>query len=454
MKRKIRQYAVGALAALLLLAGAELPVAAATAAKVAQVQVSQPVSASQTAQAGGRWITSKGKRYRLDANGKRIIGYFTVNNKRYYAWKTGVVVVKAGWFTRSDGKRAYAYTSGIIKAGVARISGKMYYTDAYGVARNGHFKGVNNNYYVTKNGLITPGWNKRGAKEYYVRGNGALLVGTQTIGGKTYVFDATGVLTKGAMLTVTRNGQVVTDTAANILARVVMAEVGGFNNPETFKAQAIAAHSYILYEIAHGTKAPSVPDKAPTPMVVQAVNEVANIVVKYNGQPAFTSYYASSNGKTNPCGDFWKTNIPYLTTVDSAYDKQSTNYQVTTTRSRAWFLQMMDKVYGANNYVLDANPSNWIGVTYNAAGYAKTSVRVGNRNPSVEYFYQNMVGIRSASFTVKYVAATDSFQFTTLGYGHGVGMSQWGAYFYTIKRGWNYKQILAHYYPGTALANV
>ena len=58
------------------------------------------------------------------------------------------------------------------------------------------------------------------------------------------------------------------------------------------------------------------------------------------------------------------------------------------------------------------------------------------------------LGLRSTCFTVVWQSGT--FSFTTRGYGHGVGMSQWGAKA-LAEQGADYRAILAHYYPGTEL---
>ena len=62
------------------------------------------------------------------------------------------------------------------------------------------------------------------------------------------------------------------------------------------------------------------------------------------------------------------------------------------------------------------------------------------------------LGLRSTDFTVSYDAAADTFTFTTKGYGHGVGMSQYGAHAMALT-GKTYREILAWYYPGTSLSN-
>ena len=68
-----------------------------------------------------------------------------------------------------------------------------------------------------------------------------------------------------------------------------------------------------------------------------------------------------------------------------------------------------------------------------------TADRVGTNNT-----------LRSHAYNITYNPALDTFTFSCKGYGHGAGMSQYGANEYA-KQGWNYLQILAHYYQGTAV---
>ena len=62
-----------------------------------------------------------------------------------------------------------------------------------------------------------------------------------------------------------------------------------------------------------------------------------------------------------------------------------------------------------------------------------------------------LLGLNSTNFTV--AIDGDTLTFTTTGYGHGVGLSQWGAK-YAAEQGESYAEILAHYYPGTELARL
>lgn len=260
-------------------------------------------------------------------------------------------------------------------------------------------------------------------------------------------------------ITVTNQyGQVVTAPAASILAQIVQNEVGGFSSAEVYKAQAVAAHSWIRYQQSKGYTAPQVALKSPTSAVQTAVNQVVNQTLTYGGAPALTSYYAYSNGTTNN-SQYWGNNLPYLTSVNSSWDKDKGSY--TGRISRGDLKARIEAIYGAgatNGYA----EADWIKInSRNAAGYV-TSVTVCGRNPSVDYFYQTLIRygdgygntvypIGSPSFTLSY--SSNMWTFTTSGYGHGIGMSQYGASRMAAS-GSTYKQILAYYYPGTTLTTV
>ncbi len=260
-------------------------------------------------------------------------------------------------------------------------------------------------------------------------------------------------------LTVTdQNGNVVTGPASTILAQIVMAEVGGFGNAEVYKAQAVAAQSWIFYQQSQGYTAPRVSLKTATSAVQTAVNTVVKQNLTYNGAQAFTPYYAWSNGTTNN-GAYWGNNLPYLTSVTSPGD--AAKGAITGQISYGDLKNRIEAVYGAgatNGYA----PADWIKVTStNAAGYV-TGVTVCGHKPTVDYFYQTLIRysngsgntypITSPSFSISF-NGSNMWTFTSKGSGHGVGMSQYGAYSMATS-GKTYKQILAYYYPGTTLASL
>lgn len=261
-------------------------------------------------------------------------------------------------------------------------------------------------------------------------------------------------------LTVTdQYGQKITAPASTVLAQMVMAEVGGFNNAEVFKAQAVAAQAWIFYNQANGTPAPRVALKTPTADVQNAVNEVVHYNLMYNGAQAFTPYYAYSNGTTNN-GGYWGNNFAYLASVSSSWDsvKGTSTGQI----SRGDLRARINAVYG-DGYADRFPESQWIQViATNAAGYV-TQVKVCDRYPTVDFFYQTLIRyadgsgrtvypLGSPSFTVNF-NGSNLWSFTYRGYGHGVGMSQFGASRMAAE-GYTWQQILAHYYPGTTLVKI
>lgn len=242
-----------------------------------------------------------------------------------------------------------------------------------------------------------------------------------------------------------------TGAALDILSQIVMAEVGGFSNAEVYKAQAVAAQSWIIYQQATGVAAPSVALKAPTAQVTAAVQQVLGERLLYNGAPALTPYYAYSNGTTNDAR-YWNAsnNLPYLTSVSIPYDaaiKPAIEVSISATDLRKKLIEIYEYDVTAG-----IDPQNWIKITSrNSAGYI-TGLNVCSRTPSTEYFITRIVpSIGSPDFDVSYNGS--SFVFRFRGNGHCIGMSQVGASG-LAQQGFTYKQILAHFYPGTSISMI
>ena len=101
---------------------------------------------------------------------------------------------------------------------------------------------------------------------------------------------------------------------------------------------------------------------------------------------------------------------------------------------------------------LSSDPSGWIRIlTHTESGYVADVSIDGQYTTSGESFRTNCLNLRSAAFSVKYDQETQVFTIVTEGYGHGVGMSQWGANYYATKDGMTYEDILKHYYTGVEI---
>lgn len=267
------------------------------------------------------------------------------------------------------------------------------------------------------------------------------------------------------------SGELLEVSRKDYILGAVAAEMPVSWPDEALKAQAVAAHSYALYCRDHTTD----PDGAwltadparrqgfLTDPVLRSywgvdyeanyarlstlVDEVLDKVLCYEGSPAGTSYFAISNGQTEASENVWSAPLPYLVPVDSSTDLSADNYQYSLTLSEAQVQQMLAGSLGITADL--AAPEQWFtDLVPTSSGYISSLSVCGQRVSGAAL--RRALGLRSTCFTVAYQSG--SFCFTTLGYGHGVGMSQWGAKA-LAEQGLGYDAILAHYYPGTQLCS-
>ncbi len=238
---------------------------------------------------------------------------------------------------------------------------------------------------------------------------------------------------------------------------------------EALKAQAVACHSYILYCRDHSSDGdawlsvdPARRQGCLTEPVLQSywgtayeenysrlsaiIDQVADKVLCYDGAPAAASYFAISNGQTEASENVWDTALPYLRAVDSSWDRSADNFTFTLELSSAQVSQALASQLGISTEGIA--PQAWFGTpAYTASGYVASLPVCGQTVRGTAL--RRALGLRSACFTVEYTNGL--FRITTQGYGHGVGLSQWGAKG-MAEQGQSWDAILAHYFPGTYLA--
>ena len=240
------------------------------------------------------------------------------------------------------------------------------------------------------------------------------------------------------------------------LVGVVAAEMPASFNSEALKAQAVLARTYALKKISKGEK---LTDTVSTQAyidknemqnkwgneyskyynkIVSAVNSTKGQVVKYNGNYIEALYHSTSNGKTENAKEVWGQDIPYLKSVDSSWDKKTTSYLKIENKE---FNTLM-KVLGIN---FDKNTNIEI-LSRDESGRV-SEVKVADKTyTGVEF--RTLLNLRSADFDI---SVTDNgVEIITRGYGHGVGMSQYGAN-EMAKLGYNYKNIINHYYTNVKI---
>ena len=247
--------------------------------------------------------------------------------------------------------------------------------------------------------------------------------------------------------------------AYDLVCQILQNETRGNLHPEALKAHAVATYSMLKYNNQKGIAPWVILNSDVSQAVEDAVSEVLGVGVYYNGSFANAVYHSTSSGKTTSSEAVWGGILPYLTSVNSSFDKQSPNYKSTFTISSSKFADLVDEVYGID---LDGDPDDWIVAERDAPGGYVGTVTLGGETQSQGGSYgrgKKLTGrsmreqlfefdIRSHCFEVEYDDDDDEFVFTVYGYGHGVGMSQYGAHF-MAQEGYNFVEILHHYYSDT-----
>ena len=236
------------------------------------------------------------------------------------------------------------------------------------------------------------------------------------------------------------------------ISGVVAAEMPAEFEEDALRAQAVAARTYALkraegskhtggavctdsaccqaYRVQWQTEAGS--DKIRT-----AVDSTAGQVLTYGGQLIDATYFSCSGGKTEAAVAVWGTDVPYLQAVDSPGEEQATHYMDTVSFSLETFSQKIG----------DKLTDGWLGkITYTPGGGVDT-IQIGGKTYTGTQL-RSKLGLRSTAFVITGIG--DKVTITTKGFGHRVGMSQYGADAMAVQ-GKNYQQILSYYYPGTAL---
>ena len=263
-------------------------------------------------------------------------------------------------------------------------------------------------------------------------------------------------------------------TLERYLTGVVRGEMPASFEMEALRAQAAAERSYMYYQLAAGRK-DAHPDAdfctdhtccsaylsetaarekwggdfAPwNTRVEQAVSDTDGQVVLYNGRPILAVFHSSSAGRTAAAGDVWSGDLPYLVSVDSPEGEETVpNYYSTVTFTAA---EAKEKLLTAHPELkLSGTPDRWFGAAAeNGSGRVETVSVGGTDIEGTEL--RRIFGLRSACFTV--AADSESVTFRVTGYGHGVGMSQYGAN-QLAREGKTWQEILEWYYTGATVGN-
>lgn len=252
------------------------------------------------------------------------------------------------------------------------------------------------------------------------------------------------------------NGSIINLNMTDYLIGVVSSEMPASFNLEALKAQSVLARTYALKAKKSGKK---LTDTVSTQSYIDidqmknkwgnsfntyynkikyAVENTNGEYLSYNGNYIEALYHSTNNGKTESSLDVFGNYYPYLISVSSEYDKNASSYLRTISMP-------LDTI--SNKLGLSLNNDSVISIlSYTDGGNIKEININGNSFSGKKV--RELLGLRSADFDIS--ISDNNANITTRGYGHGVGMSQYGANG-MANAGYGYKDILSHYYPGTTL---
>ncbi len=262
-------------------------------------------------------------------------------------------------------------------------------------------------------------------------------------------------------LAVMYNGRLTRMNAYDLVSEIVENETRGALHQEAIKAQVVATYTYIKYSNSVGLYPTVGMRSSVSKPVKNAVDEVLGEACYYKGDYINAVYHSMSCGTTASAKSVWGTNLPYLQPVDSEFDSNATNFETTFKISEEDFADAVWNTYRIDLEESGLEPEDWIVIDYDemASGDYVGRVEIGGEDTSNggtvgrgkaitgRSIREQLLGfkLRSTCFDVEY--RNGNFVFTVRGFGHGVGMSQWGAN-YLAENGYTYREILEHYYTG------
>ncbi|WP_245618039.1 stage II sporulation protein D [Domibacillus tundrae] len=244
------------------------------------------------------------------------------------------------------------------------------------------------------------------------------------------------------------------------VAGVVAAEMPASFEKEALKAQAVAARTFILTQTLKGLDVTDTVDdqvfkdeedqkemwgedfETNKTKIEAAARETEGEVLVYNGKPITAAFFSSGNGQTENAEEYWQSAEPYLVSVASPWDTAAPNFEqevVLTKQEVEEKLGVSLPESGSVGAITKKTTGGRIGaITIDGKSFTGRSIR-------------ETLGLPSADFQM--TVSDGDVVVTTKGYGHGIGMSQYGANG-MAKEGKKYGDITAHYYPGAVIGDV
>ena len=182
--------------------------------------------------------------------------------------------------------------------------------------------------------------------------------------------------------------------------------------------------------------------------VQQAVEDTAGEILTYDGAPIAAVFHCVSGPRTEAARDVWGEDVPYLQSEVSPGGSAYSGYEDAVTVSADEFRAAVADAFPSAD--VSGDPASWFKASVRSVAGGIITVQLGG--VTVEgTAVRELFGLQSTNFTV--TTTGDSITFHTIGYGHGVGLSQYGAK-YMAEQGADYREILSHYYQDTSLVRL
>ncbi len=273
--------------------------------------------------------------------------------------------------------------------------------------------------------------------------------------------------------------KVITLDLEDYVKGVVASEMPASFHPEALKAQAIVARTYAIQKMSVLGGAPSMPGKADVtsnpakdqawnpekvikerwgiigawinwPKIEKAVHETQGLILMHKGLPAEAVYHSTCGGTTEAAKDVWGNNVDYLQSVVCSYCNHSPYFKPSQVAVPTAEISASLNKLGISIPASRVSQSGSITVTSLSPTERVKQITVDGKNMRGLEF-RSALNLKSTKFT--WTPKGDKVVFQVTGYGHGVGMCQYGADG-AGKAGKHFLEILAHYYPGTTVTQI
>ncbi|AJD92318.1 hypothetical protein JMA_30010 [Jeotgalibacillus malaysiensis] len=257
-------------------------------------------------------------------------------------------------------------------------------------------------------------------------------------------------------------GEVETVDLESYVAGVVASEMPASFEKEALKAQALAARTYVTKFLTH-SKGEPITDTTTHQVfkneaelkeiwkddytwkkaaIDEAVQETKGEILTYEGQPITAAFFSTSNGWTENAKDYWEEDVPYLASVESKWDEQAAPGFYHEKRMPVAEFEMklgISLTADEQGSILERTPGNRI-KTVEIAGKTFSGREI-----------RETLDLRSTDF--EWVLEGDEVVIKTKGFGHGVGMSQYGANGMALS-GSSYEDIVHYYFSGVEITSI